>query len=282
MKKQLLIGAMLMGSYFSANAQILSVDFSDTAVLAEWLNIDGDGDGNSWSVDTVGFEQLVENGFTGGVALSASFDNASGPLTPDNLLVTSTFDVPANGATLSFKVGGVDPEFSLEHYAVYALASSSITEETTVAEVIAMLDAMEPLVEETLSGPTAVTKTASLLANANENVFIVFRHYDITDQFFIALDDVVVTEGVAGVENHLTSALSVYPNPANNVVTISNNENILMNNVTVTDLNGRTVKSISFAGVSEAQVNVSDLASGVYMMKISSDKGSVTKKIMKN
>jgi len=50
----------------------------------------------------------------------------------------------------------------------------------------------------------------------------------------------------------------------------------------MTDLNGRVVKQNSYSNVSEVQVNISDLASGVYMMNIKSDKGSVTKKIIKN
>ncbi|WP_407934909.1 T9SS type A sorting domain-containing protein, partial [Flavobacterium lindanitolerans] len=33
---------------------------------------------------------------------------------------------------------------------------------------------------------------------------------------------------------------------------------------------------------SSAQVNISDLSAGVYMMNINSDQGSVTKKIIKN
>lgn len=88
--------------------------------------------------------------------------------------------------------------------------------------------------------------------------------------------------GTAGVNENLISKLSVFPNPANDVVTIANNENILVNGVEVVDLNGRTVKTAKFDGVANAQINVSDLASGVYMMTISSDKGSVTKKMVKN
>lgn len=74
--------------------------------------------------------------------------------------------------------------------------------------------------------------------------------------------------------------LSVYPNPVNDVVNIS--VDALVSNVAIVDLNGRTVKTAKFDGVSNASVNVSDLASGVYMMTITSDKGTTTKKIVKN
>jgi len=87
--------------------------------------------------------------------------------------------------------------------------------------------------------------------------------------------------GTMGVATPSVADFSVSPNPANNVVTIAN-ANALVNAVSVTDMNGRVVKTASFDGATQAQVNVSDLANGVYMMTISSDKGSVTKKIVKN
>ena len=74
----------------------------------------------------------------------------------------------------------------------------------------------------------------------------------------------------------------MYPNPANNLVNIANGENMMVNKVTVTDLNGRTVKNVSFDNVANVQVNVSDLASGLYLMNITSDKGTATKKFVKN
>ena len=41
----------------------------------------------------------------------------------------------------------------------------------------------------------------------------------------------------------------------------------------MTDINGRVVKNVKLANVAEAQISVSDLAQGVYTMKIVSDKG---------
>lgn len=97
----------------------------------------------------------------------------------------------------------------------------------------------------------------------------------------ILLDDVTVS-GVAGVNESLASQLSVFPNPATNVINVINNNNILVEGINIVDLNGRTVKSAKFDGVTEAQVNISDLANGVYMMTVSSDKGTMTQKIVKN
>lgn len=96
----------------------------------------------------------------------------------------------------------------------------------------------------------------------------------------ILLDNVVVT-AAAGTNDFLAGRLSIYPNPANNVINIANADNILINGAEIVDLNGRTVKVTKFNGVSEAQINISDLASGMYMMTVSSDQGTLTKKIVK-
>lgn len=77
----------------------------------------------------------------------------------------------------------------------------------------------------------------------------------------------------------LPSEFSIYPNPAVNFINIANTQNV--NSVVIADMNGRTVKSASFENRTEVQMNISDLARGIYMMTVSSDNGSMTKKIVK-
>jgi len=76
--------------------------------------------------------------------------------------------------------------------------------------------------------------------------------------------------------------VTIYPNPVKDIATISNEGNKQLNFVSISDLNGKTVKSMKLNGETTEQVNISDLSAGVYMMNISSDQGSVTKKIIKN
>ena len=73
---------------------------------------------------------------------------------------------------------------------------------------------------------------------------------------------------------------TVYPNPASDVISVSSVKSI--NGVKVVDLNGRIMKQTTYENVSSTSINVSDLASGVYFLNISSDSGSVSKKFMKN
>jgi len=78
------------------------------------------------------------------------------------------------------------------------------------------------------------------------------------------------------------SKFSTYPNPVSNNVTISNTENILLTDVNITDINGRTVKSVKVNNLSEVEMNVSELGAGVYFMNITSDAGKAVKKFIKN
>lgn len=89
-------------------------------------------------------------------------------------------------------------------------------------------------------------------------------------------------EGLLGVNQvNDVATFSVFPNPATNNLTITSSNALTINAVQVFDINGRTVKSLKLDNLSSTNVNVSDLANGVYTVKISSESGSVTKKIVK-
>ncbi|MBN8642650.1 MAG: T9SS type A sorting domain-containing protein [Flavobacteriales bacterium] len=79
--------------------------------------------------------------------------------------------------------------------------------------------------------------------------------------------------------NFDSNEFSVYPNPANTIVTISSS-NITLDNVEMTDLNGRVVKSINLGGVSNSEISIADLATGIYLLKINSNNGTITKKLI--
>ena len=85
---------------------------------------------------------------------------------------------------------------------------------------------------------------------------------------------------VLGTNDFLSSKFSVYPNPVNNVINFSNDQNAVVSSVEMADLNGRIIKSVK-VNATEGQISVSDLATGMYMMKITTDQGVAVKKIVK-
>lgn len=109
------------------------------------------------------------------------------------------------------------------------------------------------------------------------NIAITNDNYE-SSAFF---DEVTYFDPALSVQTFNENVVSVYPNPAKDVVNIKNTIDTQLNSVEITDINGRVVKNVNLNSVTEAQVNISDLSTGVYMMKIVSDNGSVTKKIVK-
>lgn len=88
------------------------------------------------------------------------------------------------------------------------------------------------------------------------------------------------TDTLGAISNEMSSAtISVYPNPANDIVTISSSD-IALNNVEMTDLNGRVVKNLNLGGVSNSEISISDLATGIYLLKINSNNDTITKKLI--
>ncbi|MEK8180717.1 T9SS type A sorting domain-containing protein [Flavobacterium buctense] len=90
------------------------------------------------------------------------------------------------------------------------------------------------------------------------------------------------TDSLLGVnEANEVATFSVFPNPSTNNFTITSSNSSTINGVEMFDINGRIVKSLEFDNLSSADVNIADLSQGVYMLKISSDNGSVTQKVIK-
>ena len=100
-----------------------------------------------------------------------------------------------------------------------------------------------------------------------------------TSMFF---DTFSINTGTLTTNDFVSNQFSVFPNPVKNVLSITNAPDINVSAIAITDLNGRIVKKQSFNNISNITVNVSDLAVGVYMLNITSDKGIATKKIIKN
>ena len=67
--------------------------------------------------------------------------------------------------------------------------------------------------------------------------------------------------------------LSIYPNPVSDKLNINYKENI--SNLTVYDLSGRSVKSLT-TNNSNNSIDVSDLKSGTYLLRIETENKNVS------
>lgn len=83
-------------------------------------------------------------------------------------------------------------------------------------------------------------------------------------------------------QDFISSKFKLYPNPVNNEVTITNNENIIIEEITVYDMNGKRVKSQKNKTDDEIQLNLSNLSSATYLLHIKTSEGTAVKKLIKN
>ena len=90
-----------------------------------------------------------------------------------------------------------------------------------------------------------------------------------------------VNTTTATVNDIVSTKFNVYPNPATDVITITNTESIGIDKITVADINGRIAKTNNYNQQAEIQLNVSDLNAGVYILNVSTKEGTATKKFIK-
>ena len=302
MKKTLLLAGLLMGSLFSSNAQtILFEDSFETytnfaiANIGQWTMIDVDGaptytiqQGTAPPVTLV----YPNAGYTGafmvlnpsqsqpvftaqwnpktGSKVAACFDaivGGTGPQGPNNdWLISPQVTLGPSGNTLTFWAKSITASYGLERFKVGISTTGTAAANFTVITAGTYVQA-----------PIEWTQyTYNLDAYAGQSVYISINCVS-DDAFAFLVDDFKVTTATLGREDFLASKFSVFPNPATDIISITNNDAIAINSITITDLNGRIVKNTNSA----EQINISDLSAGVYMMNIASEQGTAVKKIIK-
>ena len=182
MKKIFSIMIALLAMAFVSNAQaLLSEGFESGTLPTGWTTIDNDNDTYTWD-PAYGFD-----GHNGGLCISsASFINGVGALTPDNWLITPAINLTAN-ATLTFWVCGQDASYANEHYGVYISTTGTAISNFTL------------IYEETINAAGGSRdqgswkqKTVNLASYTGQTVYIAFRHFNCTDEYWLNLDDVEI------------------------------------------------------------------------------------------
>jgi hypothetical protein len=73
--------------------------------------------------------------------------------------------------------------------------------------------------------------------------------------------------------------LKIFPNPSTDITTIQNNGNFKMKQVDMYNMVGQLIYSQSVDNSQRHTLSVSGFASGIYTIRIMTDKGSVTRKL---
>jgi hypothetical protein len=94
-----------------------------------------------------------------------------------------------------------------------------------------------------------------------------------------------ITVTTPGIENYLSNSITLYPNPANDVVNVQcTMNNVQLKGIEVIDVYGKVVRTVVGANnysPMQTRINVSDLAAGMYFVRVTTDEGTVTKTFVK-
>lgn len=128
-----------------------------------------------------------------------------------------------------------------------------------------------------------VTNSNKLLTSVNSLQQLIFSGQP-TGTFNFYIDNVyfsnVASSSTLAIDDFKILGLSVYPNPTNNHWVISS-KNDKITAVEVYDLLGRNVISLT-PNKQEVSIDASNLATGIYLSKIITSKGTSSKKLIKN
>lgn len=265
MKKLLLSLLVLVGLNVNAQTTLFLDDFED-GTITDWTLVDADGDTFNWVAVNMTAAPIYKG------MRSASWIT-TGALTPDNWAFTPAIDTGFGGElTLSWDVVGRDPAWDLDTYEVYVSNTNTVAGMTATTPVY---------FEESLDGVNVMTPRSIVLPEGLTGViYVAFRHFDVTDQFTVDIDNVKVVASALKTNEFFAQNYDVYPNPSSSVLNITSKTNSDFNEIQLTDLNGRVVKNQKNTA-SATQINIADLNAGVYFLKVTSNQGSATTKIIK-
>ncbi len=198
--------------------------------------------------------------------------NSRPPIAPNNdWLISPRIQLGTTGNTLTFWAKSAASAYPNERFKVGVSTTGTATANFTVIST-------GNYVQTTA---TWTQYTYNLDAYAGQNVYISINCIS-NDQFALLIDDYKVTATALSTNDFLANNFSIYPNPTTGIVNVTSKNNASINSIQVTDLNGRVVKTLTTDGVSETQVNIADLTSGMYFLNVQTDLGSGSSKIIKN
>ncbi|MBO7286996.1 MAG: S8 family serine peptidase [Bacteroidales bacterium] len=145
-------------------------DFNDNSLEAFNL-IDANNDGKNWEITK---QYGTENYYV------MSYSYQGGAVTPDNYIVTKEAYAITATSKLTYKVNAVKPY--PDHYAVV------VSEDGENFEIV---------FEEDYALSEQATKEVDLSEYAGKGLYIGFRHYNCTNQYYVVIDDIQLTDGSA-------------------------------------------------------------------------------------
>ena len=232
-----------------------------------WKFIDADGDGANWFL-YANDEASYGHNNSHGLAMSASYDNNYGALTPDNWMVLPAMSLPeGSNLILSWYEKGQDTGYAAEKYSVYISTTGNTVEDFTTAAA------------NFTATKNWVGRNVELNQYAGQTVYIAFRHHDVTDMYILDIDDIKVSTERVSINEVESDMISLYPNPASEMVSINAEGLEGMVTVQILDLTGRVMMQQEGAA-QNFRFDVSSFAKGSYFVRMNGENINAVRKLI--
>jgi len=277
------------GSY-DVKLVISSDEDSDTEIKADYINI-GDfillqnfdsGDFGNWeTINVVGDQKWIisSNGGPDGSPCAQMNGYSGGNNANEDWLVSP--EISATAFVLTFENtksynGDVLKLYVSENY------SGNVTEATwTQLTFNASTNTQYP------PAPSSWVNSGEVkYAPTSGKAHIAFKYISTTnDGALWRVDNIVVKDGNVNINEQSKAQCEIYPNPTDGQLTIDNGQ-LTIENVEIFDITGKCVATVETLRATSLQttttLDISHLTSGVYFVKIKTENGMITKKVVKN
>ena len=219
------------------------------------------------------FDPRTGNKFIGSWAAVMPGDGEGGTGPNNDWLVSPPISVGASQNSLSFWVKSMSSSYGLETYRVGVFVGSGIpTSPSDFTIISGGTNLVAPF-------PDWAEYTTNLDNYANQTIRVAI-HCNSVNRYLFMVDDFKVTTATLSTDAFFKNNFSLYPNPASDVINLKSNS-LNIQNIQITDLNGRSIISANYDATSNAHLDVSSLKSGMYLLNVTTENGTGTCKFIK-
>lgn len=135
----------------------------------------------------------------------------------------------------------------------------------------------------TATGNIAVTQdpAAGTVVTEGSTTAVTVTATDEAGNVTVCNFEILVDSTLSVSDNAFANAIHIYPNPTSSVITISNDSHAVVRSISILDVQGRIVSTITSAITNETQIDFINFASGVYFVQISADNTQTVKRVVK-
>lgn len=220
-----------------------------------WTIENSNEDARAWQFLTNATEISCISG-TGDYALGVLY-NTDGVTSMDDWLFSPAFDLTSGTSyTLEFSYGNDGGTTYLENMSVFLATANNSTAGFAGTELLSAVN---------ISGGCTPFSTTTLTVPTTGTYYVAFYGYSDADQDVLLVDDFYLYESTIGIADHYIDGFAMYPNPANNILSLKALNNI--DNIQIYNMLGQEVMDVN-PSATQVELDVTGLSNGTYVVKV--------------